>query len=146
MLIEKIDSYIQTARKSGDINLLNTYQDIKVELMKLKTAKNAKEITEDVEISLIKKMFSECVENAVTFSNAGREDLADMERAEAGILSSFLPVEATEDDIVSVIRELTNNSMVIDKKSMGTFIKEIKSKLKNVDGKLVADTVKKYIQ
>jgi hypothetical protein len=146
MLFDNIDKDIQDARKTNNKDLLKTLQDIKVELTKIKTSKNAKEITEEVEINLIKKMFNECSENYQTFKEAGRDDLANDEYIESTILASYLPPEANEEDIVSVIRELSNNTMAIDKKEMAYYIKSIKSKFKNVDGKLVADTVKKYIQ
>jgi hypothetical protein len=145
LLFSTISLQIQEARKNGDKNLMKTLQDIKVELDKISTAKNAKEITEEVEISVIKKMYNECIENANTFLSAGRNDLYQEEKNEADILKTFLPNEASEEDIISVIRELSKNTMVINKKEMGNYIKEIKAQLKNVDGKLVADTVKKYI-
>ena len=73
------------------------------------------------------------------------------------MLESFLPREATIEDINKAIYEICTEKgwyipqsedticPEIPKKSMGEAIKVVKGKLDNVDGKLPADTIKSFL-
>lgn len=78
---------------------------------------------------------------------AGRTDLANAELAQANIIQEFLPKEATEEEIIAVFNNIVNNDGIEPiKKNMGVFIKGIKSRLTNADGKLVAQVVQRNLQ
>ena len=69
------------------------------------------------------------------------------------MLESFLPSEASPEEITKAIYEVISEKgwgdgetgPQIPKKCMGEAIKLVKAKLTNVDGKLLADTVKTYL-
>ena len=66
--------------KSGDKVSLRAYKNLKAEIQKVKTAKNAKPYTDASEIQLISKMCKNLEDAILDFSKAHREDLvADME-------------------------------------------------------------------
>ena len=73
------------------------------------------------------------------YISAGRKDLADSESKEILVLESFLPSEASPEEIISAIYT------IITEKGWGEAIKLVKAKLANVDGKLLADTIKTYL-
>ena len=82
-----------------------------------------------------------------------QEGKTDNESKEILVLESFLPREATIEDINKAIYEIitekgwgdTTTGPQIPKKSMGEAIKMVKAKLDNVDGKLLADTIKSVL-
>lgn len=93
------------------------------------------------------------LESRDQYISAGRKDLADNESKEILVLESFLPSEASPEEIISAIYTIITEKgwgdgetgPQIPKKCMGEAIKLVKAKLANVDGKLLADTIKTYL-
>ena len=160
MLREKIDQMISEAIKNKEKENVEVLRSIKNEFLVYKTGKNAKPMTDDIEVSILKKMVKQRMDSRDQYLQGNREDLAKKEENEAKFIKSYLPKEATEDDIrdeilrVCIEKDWIRNmegteyckEPVIPKKSMGEVIKLVKSNLSNVDGKLVSDIVKKYLE
>jgi uncharacterized protein YqeY len=114
--------------------------------MEYKTAKNAKPYDNQAEIQIIKKMCDSLKESENNYKKANRQDLFDECIVERRILENFLPVAASAEEIELAVRESEHFvDGKINKKSMGLVIKEVKSKFDFVDGKLVSEIVKKFI-
>ena len=117
-------------------------------------------MTDEVEVSILKKMVKQRLDSRDQYLQGKREDLAMKEEDEAKFIEKFLPKEATENDIKDEILKICiekdwvkniegteySKEPVIPKKSMGEVIKLVKSNLSNVDGKLVSEIVKKYLE
>ena len=88
-------------------------------------------------------MVRELYNDADLFDKNNRNDLAEPARREASYLEIFLPKEASLEEIKALIEDNLTEGMTIN--DMGVLIKLVKSKFENVDGKLVADTVKNYL-
>lgn len=151
-----INELIKSAIKSKNKKELLVYQAIKAEILNYKTAKNAKPLDDAAEISIIKKMVKQRIDSRNQYIEAGRTDLSNSEAEEIAILTEFLPKEATAEDINKAIFEICEEkgwftpiesgiSPQIPKKSMGEAIKLIKTKLNNVDGKVLADSIKSFL-
>ena len=139
-----INAKIMEAMKAHDKVASETYKLLKAKIIEFKTAKNAKEYTDAEEIKLIQKMIQERQDSICIYLEANRGELADAEWAQVHVLEKLLPTLPTEDDIREYLNEYYPNG--VEKKSMGIVIKEIKEALIGVDGKLVADCVKKIIK
>ena len=122
---------------------LNVYRDIKTRITEFKTAKNAKEYTQEEELKLLNKMRRERLDSMEQYKNAGRSDLAFIESKQIEILDKLLPVAPTEDDIKEYIT--THFSIPSPKKEMGNIIKAVKSEMPLADGKLVSNIVKSLL-
>ena len=141
-----IDELIKDALKSKDADKLKAYRNLKAKIMEYKTAKNAKPYDNQAEIQIIKKMCDSLKESENNYKKANRLDLFDECIVERRILENFLPVAASAEEIELAVRESEHFiDGKINKKSMGLVIKEIKSKFDFVDGKLVSEIVKKFI-
>lgn len=141
-----IDELIKDALKSKDADKLKAYRNLKAKIMEYKTAKNAKPYDNQAEIQIIKKMCDSLKESEINYKKANRLDLFDECIVERRILENFLPVAASAEEIELAVRESEHFvDEKINKKSMGLVIKEIKSKFDFVDGKLVSEIVKKFI-
>lgn len=154
MLKEQIENLIKQAMLDKDSNRVKVLRAIKSEFLVYQTAKNAKPLDDAAEFTILRKMVKQRLDSRDQYIAGGRKDLADNESKEILVLESFLPREATVEDINKAIFEICQEkgwyipldsdriSPQIPKKSMGEAIKLAKAKLDNVDGKLLADTIK----
>lgn len=140
--MNNIDELIQQEIKSGNKFKLETYRAIKAEFLKAKTEKNAKELDEVRKLQILQKMIKQREDSADQYIKANRLDLAADEKAEIAIIAEFLPEEVTKEEIEAAI---VNCNIEKTKSNMGSIIKIIKSQLPLADGKLVAETIKKYL-
>lgn len=146
--------------KSGDKVALRAYKNLKAEIQKVKTAKNAKPYTDAAEIQLISKMCKNLEDAILDFSKAHREDLVSDYTSELEVLKKLLPEPVNESQICSELSEWCRENhftqrfqtaigyeeyLVIPKKEMGNAIKHLKSKFPQADGKLISSIVKKYV-
>ena len=155
-----IDELIKESLKSGNKTELKTYRNLKAEFQKVKTAKNAPEWNDALEMQIISK-YSRILEDAILqFSQARRDDLVSEYTSELEVVKKLLPEPVNELQIYS---ELYNHGLTtgwserkiiegpcetivhIPKKEMGTAIKHLKSKFPTADGKMISEIVKKYI-
>ena len=139
---------------------LQAYQNLKAEIQKFKTAKNAKPYDEAAELSIISR-YSKSLEDAIKqFSEAHRDDLVAEYTSELEVVKKLLPEPVNESDIYDLFEDerLSKNYLYkfwendgenlyikIPKKEMGIAIKYLKSKFPTADGKMISEIVKKYL-
>lgn len=143
MISENIDKMIMSSVKDGDKAKAGVYRLLKNEFLKHNTSKGAKPLDDTAEISIIQKMVKQRQESIKAYQDNGRQELADMEKAEAEILSELLPPIPTRDDIEDYIRR--NHPDGIPKKDMGSVIRDIKESLPGADGKTVSECVRSFL-
>lgn len=139
--------------KSGDKVALRAYKNLKAEIQKVKTAKNAKPYTDVTEIQLVSKMCKNLEDAILDFSKAHRDDLVADYTSELEILKKLLPEPVNESQICSFIEHWCLKLRLVDdeyfpeipKKEMGKVIKVVKDKYPQADGKLISSIVKKYV-
>lgn len=88
---------------------------------------------------IIEKMVTAHNKNIEGYKKSGNNELLKKEQYELEVLNSFLPKEATQEDVMGYLNEYYPNG--IEKKSMGIVIKEVKNAFDRVDGKMVAQCV-----
>ena len=140
--IERMDKLIAEAMKNKEMNKVATLRLIKTKMLEFVTAKNAKPLDEAAEMQILKKMATERKESIKIYEEAGRNELAEKEKIELDVISEFLPKETTDEEINAKIDELINGGKVLEQKTMGLFIKEIKAAYPGADGSKVAQLVK----
>ena len=143
--------------KSGDKVALRAYKNLKAEIQKVKTAKNAKPYTDASEIQLISKMCKKLEDAILDFSKAHRDDLIADYTSELEVLKKLLPEPVNESQVCSFIEkycinnnfvgntEDQENTIQIPKKEIGKVIKVVKETYPQADGKLISYIVKKYV-
>lgn len=152
-----MDALIKQSMLDKNTKRTDVLRAIKNEFLVFQTAKNAKPLDDAAEFTILRKMVKQRLDSRDQYIAAGRKDLADNESKEILVLESFLPREATIEDINKAIYEICTEKgwyipqsgdticPEIPKKSMGEAIKVVKGKLDNVDGKLLADTIKSVL-
>jgi uncharacterized protein YqeY len=98
-LTDRLQADVKAAMRDGDAFRRDTLR------MALAAAQNAEKdkrapLTDDEGVAVMSREVKRRRESIEAYEKAGRMDLADQERAEAGILSSYLPQPLEEADLV----------------------------------------------
>lgn len=142
-----IDELISQAIKEKDNIKTKVYRNIKAEILKYKTSKNAKPYNEVAEISILKKIQSQYNESIEAFKRGNRDDLVASEESEVQILNLLIPkpveLNFIEDELLAILEDdgLSN----IPKTKMGYFINTLKGLFPYNNGKDISDIVKNYV-
>ena len=146
-LFEQIGEDIKAAMKARDKVRLDTLRNIKKVFLEAKTAPGANDTLTDADaLKIISKLAKQGKETAATYTQAGRQDLADAELAQVQVIEGFLPKQLSQEEIEAevkaIIAEVGATSMKDMGKVMGTASKQLAGK---ADGRLISDIVKKLL-
>lgn len=96
-VIETIKADVTTAMKAGDKARVSALRLVLSELQK-----DEKEGKGD-ELAVLRRERKRRIEAAEQFETAGREDLAEPERAEAEMITAYLPAELSDDELKAIV-------------------------------------------
>jgi len=123
-----------------------TLRLIKTEFMKFETAKNATELNEAAEISILKGMIKQRNQSIEQYIEANRFDLAEQEKAEIEIIETFLPKMVSEDELKGAIIAAIKVNNITDMRGMGIVMKSLKESYNsNFDAGLANKLFKKEL-
>jgi uncharacterized protein len=139
----KLTTDIGTAMKAKDATRLTALRMLKAALMNKSIEKGrALEATEELQVvSTLVKQRRDSIEQ---FTAGGRADLADKERAEIGVLETYLPAAVSVEELERVVAAAVAETGASGPKDMGKVMKAVMSALsgKTVDGKKVNELVR----
>jgi uncharacterized protein YqeY len=144
-----IDELIKVSILNKNTVETKVFRELKSEILKFKTQKNAPEYTDSEEIKLIVKIIKTHEESIEAYKSANRDDLVASELEEVEILSSLIPKASDQKSIINALEVYLlskYNELSFPKKEMGIVIKYLKEKFPVNDGKELSEIVKKYIQ
>ena len=147
ILFDQISEDIKAAMKARDKVRLETLRNIKKVFLEAKTAPGANDTLADADsLKIIAKLAKQGKETAKTYSDAGRQDLADAELAQVEVLESYLPKQLSQEEIEAkvkrIIAEVGATSMKEMGKVMGSASKQLAGK---ADGRVISEIVKKLL-
>lgn len=141
----KIDELIAEARKEQNPIKLEAYKQIKQEFLLRQT--NNEEITPGVEVAVLKKLVGHYTDQAKLYHINGREEIANEYKAYASELEKLLPEMMSEAEVKEKVEYIIEHKYPNPtKKEMGKIIKDFKESYSNVDGAILANVVKGYLQ
>jgi uncharacterized protein len=147
-LENKINSDIKQAMLTKESRKLEALRAIKAALLLAKTSKDAHggEVSDEAGIRLLQKLIKQRQESAEMYRNGGRNELAEEELFQAGVIELYLPKMLSEneirDQITAIIAQVGATSIKDIGKVMGAASKQFAGK---ADNKLVADLVKQLL-
>jgi hypothetical protein len=145
-LKEKINLDLKEAMKSGDKTRLMVVRSIRALILEFEKSGANKELTPEIEISMLNTAAKKRKDSIEQFRNAGRNDLADAEEAELKILMEYLPKQLDETEIKKEVEKLAVQIGAKTKadfpKLMPLVMKELKGK---ADGKIVKSIVENFL-
>lgn len=146
-LIDKISEDLKVAMKSGDKLRLETLRTIKAGFLEKQVEKRPNGgISNEDEISVLISAAKKRKESIEIFRNAGRNDLADQEEKELGIIQEYLPKQLSSVEIEEIVRNKIIEIGAVGARDFGKVMPNVMKELKGkADGKLVQETVKKLL-
>lgn len=146
-LFETISEDIKSAMKARDKVRLDTLRNIKKVFLEAKTAPGANDTLEDADaMKILQKLAKQGHESADTFIAAGRQDLADVELAQAHVIEEYLPKPLSEQEIEEAVKAIISQTGAQSMKDMGKVMglasKQMAGK---ADGKAISAIVKKLL-
>lgn len=145
-LLDKIQKDMIDAMKAKDESRLGALRMIKTALKK-QEVDSMKPLNEASEMQVLNTLVKQRRESADLFRKGGREELAQKEEAEVGIIESYLPAAPTSDEIEAAVAAAIVETGASSSKQMGAVMKAAQAKLagKRVDGKTLSDLVKQKL-
>jgi uncharacterized protein len=145
-LIERIQKDLTAAMMSKDELRLSVLRMIKSAL-KYKEVEKVRPLEDAEAIQVLQTLVKQRRESVEQFTRGGRNDLADKETKEIGILETYLPAAASDSDMSAAIEAAIAETGASSPKAMGAVIKAAKARLegKTVDGKVLSDRVRERL-
>jgi hypothetical protein len=108
--------------------------------------KSARELSDDEVLKVLAREAKKRREAAEAFDGAGRQELADKERAEGAILDEYLPAQLGDDEIAAIVRDAIASTGAEGPQAMGQVMKVVQPQIAGrAEGGRVAAEVKKQL-
>ena len=129
-LLEQINADLKKAMLERDELTRDTLRLVKSELLTL---------DKPDEIAVLSRAVKSRRDSIKSYVEGGRQDLADREQAEIGVIERYLPKQLSEDEAREAIAAIVEELGASSKKDLGRVMKEIKARFPGqVDGKLAS--------
>ena len=134
-LLEKIIAEMHMSMKSGDREKANALRTL-VAKLKDQEIKFRKKISDEETFKVIKTLVKQRKEAAQIYLDARRLELAEKENFEINILSKYLPESMSDEDTLSLIKKIVEETNAKDLSDIGKVMPLVMQKSKGkVDGK-----------
>ena len=142
-LNEQINNDLRTAMKSGEKTRLGTLRLLRAHMIELSKRGEEKEITPEEELSVLMAAIKKRKEAIEVYEKAGRTELAQQERAELGVISSYLPKQLSAEEASEIILRIIAQTGASGAKDFGRVMPLAMKELKGrIEGKHVQEIVK----
>jgi uncharacterized protein YqeY len=123
-LKEQLRSDMVAAMKSKDALRLSTLRMVLSAITNEEVAgKAARELSDDEVIKVVAREAKKRREAAEAFDGAGRQELADRERAEGAVLDDYLPAQLGDDELAAIVTAAIASSGAAGPQAMGQVMK-----------------------
>ena len=145
-LKQKIVSDLTAAMKAQDAAKLSTLRMVKAGMMNREIEKGG-ELDDEEMAKLLRSMVKQRRDSVEQYEKGARQDLADKEKAEIGVIEAYLPQGASPEEIEQAVAAAIAETGATSMKEMGAVMKATMALLagKNPDGRVVSETVKKKL-
>lgn len=146
-LFDKVSEDIKEAMKARDKVRLETLRNIKKVFLEAKTAPGSNDTLEDADaFKILQKLAKQGRESARTYTDNGRQDLADAELAQAAVIEEYLPKQLGEDEIEAEVRKVIADTGAQSMKDMGKVMGIVSKQLAGrADGRAISAVVKRLL-
>jgi uncharacterized protein YqeY len=147
-LQEKIDSDLKEAMKAKEAERLSVLRMVKSAMMNVAIEKHGAggKLADSDAIAVLRKQVKQRQDSVAGFEKGGRSELAEKERREIGILSSYLPQPLTAEEVASIVQAAIAESGASSKAQMGQVMKVVNEKAAGrADGRTLSEAVQKAL-
>jgi hypothetical protein len=148
-MIEQIQKDIVLAMKAREEHKLSTLRMVKTALKNREIEKMAP-LDDKESQQVLSTLIKQRKESVEQFTKGGRQEMADKETVEIGLIEAYLPKAASDDQIVAGVKAVLAEMGSPTIKEMGTVMKNVMARFAGagirVDGKQVSEAVKKELE
>ncbi len=143
-LLERVKADITAAMKAGERERVGRLRLVSSELQK--AHKDAASGSQADEVAVLQRERKRRVEAATAYREAGREDLAESEEAEAELIDGYLPAQLSDDELHAIVGDVVAESGASSPQQMGQVMSAVMPKVQGrADGKRVSAIVKEKL-
>ncbi len=144
-LIGKLNDDMKQAMKDKDKLKLSVIRMVKSSVQN-EEINQGKELTDDQVLALLNRELKQRRDSLQEFEKAGRDDLAEQNRAEIEVLFLYLPKQLDEAEIRQIVQETIEQVGAASKKDLGKVMGALMPKVKGkADGNLVNKIVQELL-
>lgn len=150
-IAERIDTDIKAAMRAREEHKLTTLRMVKSAL-KSKEIDKREPLTEAEQTAVLSTLLKQRRESVEQFTKGGRPELAEKEQAEIGIIETYMPQAASDDQVREIVQTAiahlaaSGGAAKPGPKDMGAAMKLVQQRIlasgMRADGKLVSELVK----
>lgn len=131
MIRDTIKAAQVASMKAGDKSRLAAVRLILAKLkdkdIELRTAASLPD-DDALVIDVLQKMVKQRRESITLYEQGGRQELADIEKAELAVIEEFLPAQMSEDEVKAAIAAIKDELGATGMKDMGRVVGELKAR------------------
>jgi uncharacterized protein YqeY len=127
-LKDTIKAAMKAAMKAREKARLGTIRLMQAEFKRIEVDERI-ELDDARVIAVLDKMLKQRRDSAEQFQNAGRQELADQELLEIGIIQEFLPAQLSEDEINELVDAAIAATDASGMQAMGAVMGQLKPQL-----------------
>jgi uncharacterized protein YqeY len=145
-LLNDVTTAIADAMRKQDPLRLSALRMLKAALMNREVA-TGRALDDGEALQVVASLVKQRKDSIEQFTKGGRQDLADKEAAEIGVLESYLPPAADAGTVERAVVDAISDTGATSVKDMGKVMKAAMAKLagQTVDGRIVNELVKKKL-
>jgi len=146
-LYSKIEEDIKTALKSGDSKKLSVLRMALSEIKNHEINKKLKKAAEGDVLQIMQRQINQHKDSIEQFEKGNRPDLVQKEKAELEVLTSYMPKQLSEEELLKTISEVISASGAVTRSETGKVMKAVMEKVKGkADGKTINQLVMKLLK
>ena len=142
-LTETIVSDLTASMKAQEALRTSTLRMVKAAMMNRQIEKGGP-LDDDEMLKLLRSLVKQRQDSVEQYEKAGRQELADKEKAEIEIIEVYLPQSASQEEIENAVTTAIAETGAASMKDMGKVMKAAQASLsgKNADGRVISEIVK----
>lgn len=126
-LKQQITEDMKTAMRGGDKQRLGVIRLI-LAAVKQREVDERIELDDTQTIAVLEKMLKQRKDSVSQYAAAGREDLADVERAEMAVIEGYLPAKLSDAEVDALIEAAITETGASNARDMGKVVAAVKTK------------------
>ncbi|EIL98856.1 GatB/YqeY domain-containing protein [Rhodanobacter thiooxydans] len=126
-LKQQITEDMKTAMRGGDKHRLGVIR-LMLAAIKQREVDERIELDDAQVLTVLEKMLKQRKDSVSQYAAAGREDLADVERAEMVVIEGYLPAKLGDEEIDALITEAIAATGASSPRDMGKVVAAVKEK------------------
>jgi hypothetical protein len=146
-LPDLISSDIKKAMLAKEVDKLAALRAVKAAIMLEASKDGSASVSDDISLTIIKRLVKQRRDSAEIYLNENRQDLADDELKQLKHLETYLPEQLSSSEVEKIVKkiiiELGASSMSDMGRVMGKVISQLNGK---ADGKLISNVVKNLLR